>query len=218
MGASNNYTTVHEREDEYGIIRVLEDDKIRVMCFEDDAPQSALRIDVDTPEMFMFEYVAEIMKNIKICSDEKRFESCLLLGLGGGTIAESIDRQYPDTKLKIVELREAVGAVAKEYFKLPEGLDISYECGIRYPAKIGVGKFDVIIVDMYGSEGMVPGAEKKGYSRLCQSILNPGGIMFMNLWPKDVEGTPLIPMMKSVFSDVTIWRVSSGNHIVIATK
>ena len=218
MGAVNSYTTVHERKDDHGYIRVMEDGVTRVLYFNDDAPQSAIRIDVDTPDTYMFEYIAEIMKRIDIQNEEKEFNKCLLLGLGGGTIASSIDRNYPDTELKIVELREGVTAVAEEYFGLPKGLDITHECGVSYPSKIGIGRYDTIIVDMFGNDGLVPGVEKKGFSRMCHSILNPGGIMYMNLWPADVEGTPLIPIMKSIFSDVKLWRVSSGNHIAVAVK
>ncbi|HLF13460.1 MAG TPA: fused MFS/spermidine synthase, partial [Bacteroidota bacterium] len=146
----------------------------------------------------------------------------LLIGLGGGSLV----RCYTDAGWEVdaVEIDPEVIAMAREYFDLDGAGGAVYETdGRRYLATTAE-KYDIVLIDAYGSSSIpfhLVTAEAFGLSK---SVLNDGGILAVNVislgWRDplvlDIAGTLRIP-----FRDVLALPMAEppdrlGNLILLA--
>ena len=82
----------------------------------------------------------------KVHRSLSNIESVLILGLGGGTVAKLILKEFPDAKIKGVDIDPLIIGLGKKYLGLNEN-DIDIK--IQDAAKPVSGKFDLVVVDLY---------------------------------------------------------------------
>ncbi len=103
----------------------------------------------------------------------------LLIGLGGGSMVHSYTKA--GWEVDAVEIDPMVIAMARDYFNLDEaGGTIVEMDGRRYLATT-TRKYDVVILDAYGSSSIpfhLVTAEAFGH---LKSVLNPGGVVAVNV-------------------------------------
>lgn len=77
-------------------------------------------------------------------------KSCLILGLGGGTLAKLLRKKYPEAKIVGIEIDPIMIELGKKYLDLDKyNVDIK----IQDVNKFKFEKYDLVIVDLYnGSE------------------------------------------------------------------
>lgn len=82
------------------------------------------------------------LKKIKM----KKIDKCLILGLGGGTVAGLIRKKFPDAKITGVEIDSVMVELGKKYLNLGK-----YDVDIKIAdaRKFYVGNYDLVIVDTY---------------------------------------------------------------------
>jgi len=77
---------------------------------------------------------------------DKEIKSCLILGLGGGTVAGLIRKKYPTAEITGIEIDPIMIELGKKYLNLDKyNVDIKIEDARKFK----FGKYDLVIVDTY---------------------------------------------------------------------
>jgi SAM-dependent methyltransferase len=142
--------------------------------------QSAM--DLLRPERLIFLYDRLMLIAFALA---QRPRKVLLLGLGGGAMYRHLAAYLPDCALTIVERDPVVLDFARRFFHLRQPV-------IRGDAEEVVadaaGAYDVILVDLYDSRGLVPVQDR--FWRDCVAALTPLGCLAIN-WAGFLDRQPV---------------------------
>ncbi|MDP1710026.1 MAG: hypothetical protein Q8L28_00185 [bacterium] len=115
--------------------------------------------------------------------------SCLILGLGGGTVAKLIRKNWPKTKIIGVDIDPLMIGLGKKYLgldeyevdiKIGDALAFSEELKVKKSASLRVEKFDLVIVDLYNGDQFPKKFETNNYIHLVRLNLTSSGIAVFN--------------------------------------
>ncbi|HEY7293753.1 MAG TPA: methyltransferase domain-containing protein [Dehalococcoidia bacterium] len=113
---------------------------------------------------------------------ERRPESALLLGLGGGTVAHLLVRRFGPLPITGVELSSEMIALARREFALAElPLTIVQADALQFVHSTGE-RFGYIAVDLYRGNRLVRGVLALPFLRALAARLLPGGTVACNLF------------------------------------
>lgn len=86
------------------------------------------------------------------------FEKTLLIGGAGYTFPKDYLKKYPNAKMDVVEIDPQMTEIAKKYFRLQENprLNIIHADGRVFLNQSEAGKYDVVLMDAFGSLFSVP--------------------------------------------------------------
>ena len=143
-------------------------------------------------------------------------DSCLILGLGGGTAAKYVRLYWPEAKITGIDIYPIMVELGKKYL----GLDV-----IGVEIKIGdaydfTGKFDLIIVDLYNGEHF---PEKFGntefLNRVKTSVTKDGIVVFNRTYYEDKrpEAVKFGNKLKKIFSKVE-WFYPEANLMFLCSR
>ena len=106
----------------------------------------------------------------------------LLVGVGGGSLVRSVHRVAPAARIDAVELHRPVLDLARRWFDLPEGPWVVYHVddGRRFLAR-GDDRYDLIILDAFGTERVPPHLLSREFMTLARDRLAPGGVLTANV-------------------------------------
>lgn len=214
---------VHERTSPYHHVRVVEEGKMRLLCF-DDAWET--RMSLDDPLQGHFEYIEYFhmpwLWNTQVTS-------VLMVGLGGGSAQRLFAHYYPDLRIETVEIDPVVLQVAKSYFFFKESdrQKVHLEDG-RVFLRRTQSKYDVIMLDAYvqGRYGSsIPQhLATKEFFEIVRDRLTTNGVVAFNVigttggWHANIIGA-IYQTLKAVFPQVYHFSCgSSQNVVLLATK
>lgn len=149
---------------------------------------------------------------------------CLILGLGGGTVAKLIRKNWPEAKITGVEIDPIMIELGKKYFDLDKvGVEIVIKDAFEYfnhqPSTIN-HHFDLIVVDLYNGDQFPKQFESDKYISLVGSHLSKSGIAVFNRLYYG-EKRPLAVKfgnkMEKIFSKVT-WFYPEANLMLLCKK
>ena len=113
-----------------------------------------------------------------ICSSKPAGSDVLLLGFGGGSVANELTRL--DLKVDAVEIDKRMYQIAKDYFKFnPKNTNFIVD-DARHYLKTAKKKYDVIIFDMIKGEVQPPYALTRESFSEGLKLLKPGGQLLVN--------------------------------------
>lgn len=132
------------------------------------------------------------LKQLK--SDESQVTSCLILGLGGGTLAKLLRKKYPDAKITGIEIDPIMIELGKKYLDLDKyNVDIKIQDAFKFLEK-NKNKYDLLIVDTYLGDkyvefiGLNPAIAKiTVFNRLYFGDKRPDTVRFGNRLEKIYE-------------------------------
>jgi spermidine synthase len=87
----------------------------------------------------------EKVKTVTLRDKKEEVKSCLILGLGGGTVAKLIRKLWPEAKITGVDIDPVIVELGRKYLNLGDDIEIK----IQDASKPISGKFDLVIVDLY---------------------------------------------------------------------
>ncbi|MCW4631775.1 hypothetical protein ONZ52_23995 [Marinomonas sp. KJ51-3] len=119
-----------------------------------------------------------------------------------------------------VELRQEVMDAAEMYFKLPRGKRINLEVAnaIDYIADGLPKKVDVLMTDLYNTEGMDCAVLQTSFIENCAKNIKEDGWLALNCWIDQKNNHELTAIIKQHFNDVRALDTGSGNWVIIAGK
>jgi len=152
----------------------------------------------------------------KVNSEKLIIKSCLILGLGGGTVAKYVRLYWPDAKIKGVDIDSDMIALGKKYLGLDQ---INVEIKIKDAYNFS-GKFDLIVIDLYNGEHF---PDKFGstefLNKIKASIKKNGAAIFNRTYYGDKRpGTVKFGnKLKKIFPNVE-WFYPEANLLFICRK
>lgn len=178
---------IHSVNDPYGLIQVFDTEQARSLYFDSDIEQS--RFYFDSPFRPAFEYQQLIIQSICEKAEHQPLHRTLMLGMGGGTIANHLHHLFPKLQIHIVELRSAVIEIAYDYFSLSDSpeIDVIHEDAAVYVTQANT-PYDVIIVDLFDDQGIPAPFTQLAFQQQLHANLCKQGLLLFNLWNhSDVE-------------------------------
>lgn len=116
----------------------------------------------------------------KIYSHRKEIHRILILGYGGGTIAQMVSKFWPKSKITGIDIDLIIIELGKKYFSF-ENNNINIIIGDAYnKLKIISEKYDLIFVDLYQGDNFPKRFESSGFINEVKKHLNSDGIMVLN--------------------------------------
>lgn len=152
---------IFQTRDDWGPIQVVQDAFERALHFSSEPKQSAM--DLADPVRLVLSYTRAML--------------AFLL------------HHYPDLQVDVVELREQVVAVARDWFGLPvlPRLNITVDDAGSF-VRAATGSYDLILVDAFDRRGIAYSVCGVGFFGALRERLAPGGLLAINLWARDVVG------------------------------
>ncbi len=216
-------TTLFETTSPYHHIRVVDNQGLRTLCF-DDGLETCMSL--QDPMKGHFEYteyfhLAWLWKT--------NLSSALIIGLGGGSVQRSFEFYYPEFKVETVEIDPAVLQVARNYFHFNESdrQKVHVEDG-RMFLRRSTAQYDYIILDAYVQSrygSAIPQhLATKEFFEIVRDHLSTNGLAAYNVigstsgWHAEIVGA-IYRTLKAVFPQVYIFPAeTSRNVVLIATR
>ena len=130
----------------------------------------------------------------------------LILGLGGGTIAEILTNKYDSLKIKGVEIDPTIVELGKKYFYLDDSMDITVEDAGTYIGK-DLSKYDVICVDLFFKDKVSSLLDSKEFLIEVRDHLKKEGVVIINrIWRDQNEDNKIVKSMKEIFKYLKVTR------------
>lgn len=131
----------------------------------------------------------------------------LILGLGGGTIAEILKNKYDSLKIKGVEIDPIIVELGKKYFYLDDkSIDIVVEDAGKYIGKDS-SKYDIICVDIFSRDKVSNLLDSKKFLTQVQNHLKKEGVVIINrICRNQGEDDDFVENMKKIFKSLKVKR------------
>ena len=178
--------TIAAVDDRMGTIKVkLRDNKYLDLSFQENDVQSRLNTLMPTrPEL---KYVQTMLVAPLLIPDDK-FNSILIIGLGGGTIPKYYTDFYRSKRKVIVDIRPVLFDVAAEYFSyIPDvnTVQVPGDASIFLrKARVKEDRYDIINTDIF-IEGPSDVQMNHYFWDNIAALLTPHGISVSNVWKGD---------------------------------
>jgi len=175
-----------EETDEYGVIRVVENNGYRYLEFGDGSEQSCVLY--ENPLYLKYDYTRAMLLG-SLCHEHP--ETALFLGLGAGCLTEVCLATLPFLEdVEVLELREPLPRMAMDYLGMSDDPRLTIRIGDALDLIDSAETADLIYLDMYTDMGPSAGHLAWGFLTKCQNKLNPGGWLIINQWAT-LDGSPL---------------------------
>jgi spermidine synthase len=208
-------TVVHTERSLYRQILVFDDDELRCMRFTKQSGGRQSCIDRAHPQRVVFDYVKMMLASLAVNPAPR---SILIVGLGGGTLVDVLQRALPDADIDIAEIDPAVVRVATTYFDLRLGphAHVHEEDGRVYVKRaLRAGKkYDLVMLDAFDHEYIPEHLLTQEFLREVKGLLAPGGIVAANTFSSSRLYDHESATYASVFG--TFYNVKSNNRVIIA--
>jgi spermidine synthase len=174
---------LHDIDTEYSRVQVFNtvdrfDRPMRAMSTDPYAIQSAILLESDEPalEYGRFYHLARHFR--------PEFRDVLVVGGAGYSTPKEFLRRYPDARIDVVEIDPGMTDIARKYFRLSDDpqLNIIHEDGRTYLNRAVRNKYDVVLIDAFGSMFTVPYQLTTVEAvRNVRDSLNENGVVIFNL-------------------------------------
>ena len=195
---SDKKKIIHKSIDEEGIIEIIDEGNTRSLHFGSLAKQSSML--QSHPQALILSYTSTMMASLLFNNNPG---SILIIGLGGGSIAKFLLHHFPNCQIDAIEKREKVVKLGFAYFKLPDTdrLKITIGDGTQRVRQLKDlhKQYDLIIIDAFTSDDVSPAITDISFFFCCSGLLQPNGVMSINLWNKSLNFKKTTRMIKSVF-------------------
>jgi spermidine synthase len=137
------------------------------------------RMDLRDPYALDLEYTQTMMGFLLFIPQPRQIA---MIGLGGGSLAKFCHRHLPGTRIQVVEINPHVIAL-RERFHVPpddERFRVIHGDGAHY-VRYRATRPDVLLIDAFDYDGLPARLSSQRFYDDCCEMLQPGGIMVVNL-------------------------------------
>ncbi|XPF92780.1 spermidine synthase [Colwellia sp. RE-S-Sl-9] len=172
----------------------------------------------DDPQKLVFNYAKLVFSSLLMIDDPKKV---LIIGLGGGTLSNTIHQLYPDAYIDNIEIDPAVTNVAREYFSFFENdkITATTQDGRIFikRAKLKKQKYDWIILDAFNGDYIPEHLLTKEFFEETKNILSPNGIISANTFSISKLYFHESATYYDVFGDfINVSNKKNSNRIILA--
>ncbi|MFQ6370799.1 fused MFS/spermidine synthase [Shewanella sp. YIC-542] len=209
----SDYRTLTSVADAWGEISVLENAEQRILAFGAHDEQSKLL--KATPHIPKHTYLRAMLLALLFT----RPRSVMVLGLGGGVLVHALRQFDAASRITVVELRPAVIALCKQYFRLPlsKKLTVIEADALAYLGSAQHKRVDMLFCDLFDCDGIADGALSADFLQQCRQQLKADGVLVLNCWKEHSRDPELLARLQQLFPAVYACLTGSGNWVVFAT-
>jgi spermidine synthase len=172
------------------------------------------------PQQLVFNYTKLLMTSLLVMPEPKRI---LIIGLGGGTMSNTLAQLYPQSQIYNVEIDQAVINVARNYFSFFENDNVkTYNQDGRIYIKRALLKkqqYDWIILDAFNGDYIPEHLMTKEFLQETKALLSKNGVLSANTFSLSKLYAHESATYKAVFGD--FYQVSNqdnANRIIIVNR
>lgn len=210
-------TLIHCYRDDEGLVEVVEAHGTRSLHFGTSPKQSAMSL--AEPERLELTYVRAMLAGLMFTKDPERI---LLLGLGGGSLAKFLLRNFPECRIDAVESRAVVATVARRFFGLPDDPRLTIHIAdagefLRSAISSDIPVYSHVFVDIFDREGLAIAATRPDFIAAGARLVGDRGMLAMNLWASHPSSLRLaLDLLKPHFAGQILRLHVPGRGNVIA--
>jgi spermidine synthase len=172
------------------------------------------------PQKLVFNYTKLLMTSLLLNPEPKRV---LVIGLGGGTMSNTLGELYPNAIIDNVEIDQAVIKVAREYFGFIENENVkTYKQDGRIFIKRALLKkqhYDWIILDAFNGDYIPEHLLTKEFLEETKALLSENGILSANTFSLSELYAHESATYHAVFGDfIQVSNKRNSNRIIMANK
>lgn len=172
------------------------------------------------PQQLVFNYTKLLFSGLLLSSQPERI---LIIGLGGGTMSNTLHQLYPQAHIDNIEIDPAVIKVAREYFSFFENdqvkvLDQDGRLFIKR-ALLKKQKYDWIILDAFNGEYIPEHLLTKEFLQEAKQLLNENGILSANTFSNSLLYEHESATYHAVFGDYfNVKNTKNENRIILVSN
>lgn len=181
--------------------------------------QGAMRI--KAPQVVELDYIQRMLASLLWLPTETLGEGrAVQLGLGAGAITRFTARQLR-MATTVVELNPQVVAANEGMFHLPREATVVLGDAADWLAQAEEASVRLLHVDLYDDEAAAPVLDSEPFYRACRSVLEPGGVMAVNLFGRDASFAHSVARIATAFGADQVWSLRptrEGNTVVVGGR
>lgn len=198
-------------------LAVSEEDGVRYLHLGGNHIQSAMRI--DAPDELELDYTRTMMAFLLFHPQPRE---CLMVGLGGGSIAKFIRRRLPRVRVRAIELDPVVITAARSVFGVPgDSALFCVELGDGAATVHAMNEgCDTLIVDGFEDGAQVPALVSDAFYEAAYRALRTPGVLVTNFFGHDRHLDRYLKRIEAAFGGTVVCLEAreDGNIIVFALK
>lgn len=161
-------------------VQVVAEQGTHALYFSNKLTQS--RMLIADPFWLILPYSHHIMASLLFTNNPS---NCLMVGLGGGSLAKFLWYHFPDCQLDVVEKNPEMETIAQNFFHLPtdDRLKIHCDDGGHYIEKNHTTKkqYDLLLIDAFDHVGMATSVYSKRFFEQIKAFMTQKSILALNL-------------------------------------
>jgi len=220
ISTAANAKTIHSERSLYRNILVEENNGLRCLKFNvKSAKTQQSCMLVDEPQRLVFNYTKMLFSSLLINPNPERI---LIIGLGGGTMSNTLHHVFPHAVITNVEIDPAVIKVARNYFSLFENEDITavVQDGRIFVKRATIKKqqYDWIILDAFNGDYIPEHLMTREFLEETKQLLSAEGVLAANTFSVSELYNYESATYKAVFGDFfNVRSKSNSNRIILAS-
>ncbi|MBU2926167.1 fused MFS/spermidine synthase [Colwellia sp. C2M11] len=212
---------IHQERSLYRNILVEDNNDLRCLKFNTRSTQTQQSCFLKSqPDHLVFNYTKLLMASLLFNTQPKRI---LIVGLGGGTMSNTLAQLYPQSEINNIEIDPAVIKVARDYFGFLESNKIkTYAQDGRIFIKRALLKkesYDWIILDAFNGDYIPEHLMTKEFLQEAKALLSDNGILSANTFSLSKLYAHESATYKAVFGDFyQVTNNANSNRIIVVSK
>ncbi|HWK55150.1 MAG TPA: fused MFS/spermidine synthase [Hyphomicrobiales bacterium] len=219
--AQSDVRTIHQERSLYRNILVTQDANRLCMRFTITAlngQNQSCRF-LDDHDKLVFPYAKMVLASLMVQDNPG---SILIIGLGGGTLVHTYATLFPEARITIAEIDEAVVRVAEEYFDYQDTPLIHTEAvdARVFIKRAGLRgeKYDLVILDAFNGEYIPEHLMTAEFLEEVKQLLPENGMVIANTFSTSRLYAAESNTYQQVFGEIFNVRMrETGNRIIIAS-
>lgn len=210
---------IHEERSKYRDITVTQVGDRRCLLFNvhrGDRNQTCMM--VEDRDLLVFDYTRMSFAGLLLKQDP---EDILVIGLGGGSIPMTFADLFPNAKIDVVEIDEAVVRVAEEYFYYSDtdNMTVYVDDGRPFIKRAGIRgqKYDYIVLDAFSGDYIPEHMLTREFLEEVKTIMSEDGVLVANTFSTSRLYDHESVTYQRAFGEFYNFKLpTSGNRIIIA--
>jgi len=154
----------------------------------------------------------------KVQKEKNEIRNCLILGLGGGSVAKVVRKNFPTAKIVGVDVDSVIVDLGKKYLDLKKtNVEVVIKDAKGFVNTFKRSKFDLIIVDLYKGLDFPKEFEEEKFLENTIKLLSRDGVAIFNrlyLEGKRKYAIKFGEKLESIFDKVD-WYYPLANLVLI---
>jgi spermidine synthase len=191
-------------------IEVREWQQYRWLHLGDNSVQTLM--DKNRPDQLALPNIQALLTVLLFCPEPKQL---LNLGLGGASLERYLDSKLPDINVRSVESNEQVILLAKDYFYLPESVDVVHDKADHFLSGHN-DIYDIILCDIFVADMQASCLYDEEFYKNISRCTDEKGVLAINILPESEEDVVnvLLPI-KNYFDQIYLLEFPDYSNVIL---